>query len=75
MTNTQINQGNYSAFQTFMILRIPENFDDIAMDDIFYMVLEIVKGVKLSDFINFNKSRSDSYDRTKLVYMQRYPLY
>mgnify|MGYP006964447587 CR=1 FL=1 len=49
-----------------MLLQIPENFDDIAMDDIFYTVLEIVKGVKLSDFINFKKSQSDSYGRTKL---------
>lgn len=66
MISTQINQGNYSAFQTYMLLQIPENFDDIAMDDIFYTVLDIVKGVKLSDFINFKKLRSDSYDRTAL---------
>ena len=34
-----------------MILQIPENSDDIVMGDIFYMVLNIVKGVKQSDFI------------------------
>ena len=50
MTSTQINQGNYSAFQTFILLQIPENFDDIAMDDIFYTVYS--EGSKMSDFIN-----------------------
>lgn len=66
MTSNQINQGNYNAFQSYMLLQIPENFDVIAKDDIFYTVLEIVEGVKLNDFINFKRSRSDGYDRQAL---------
>lgn len=66
MPNTQINQGNYNAFQSYMLLQIPENFDVIAKDDIFYTVLEIVEGVNLSNFINFNKQRSDGYDKLAL---------
>ena len=56
MISTQINQGNYNAFQPHMLLQIPSNFDVIDKDDIFFTVLEIVEGVKLSDFINFKKS-------------------
>lgn len=66
MISTQINQGNYNAFQPHMLLQIPSNFDVIDKDDIFFTVLEIVEGVKLSDFINFKKSRSDGYDRLAL---------
>lgn len=51
MKSTQINQGNYNAFQSYMLLQIPGNFNIIAKDDIFYTILEIVEGVKLSDFI------------------------
>lgn len=66
MLSTQINQGNYNAFQSYMLLQIPENFDVIAKDDMFYTVLEIVEGVNISDFINFNKRRSDGYDKLAL---------
>lgn len=66
MTNTQINQRNYTAFQSYMLVQIPENYDVIAKDDIFYTVLEIVEGVKLNEFINFKRSRSDGYDRLAL---------
>ncbi|NBJ64709.1 hypothetical protein D5266_05905 [bacterium c-19] len=66
MKSTQINQGNYNAFQSYMLLQIPGNFNIIAKDDIFYTILEIVEGVKLSDFINFKRTRSDGYDRQAL---------
>lgn len=67
MISTQINQGNYNAFQSYMLLQISENFDLIAKDDIFYTVLEIVEGVKLIDIINFNKFRGDGYDMLPLL--------
>ena len=66
MTSTQINQGNYNAFQSYMLLQIPGNYDVITKDDIFYTVLEIVEGVKLSDVLNFKKARSDGYDKLSL---------
>lgn len=66
MTSTQINQGNYTAFQSYMLVQIPENYDVIAKDDIFYTVLEIVEGVKPYEFINFKRSRNDGYDRFAL---------
>lgn len=66
MTSNQIHQRNYTAFQSYMLVQIPENYDVIAKDDIFYTVLEIVEGVKLNEFINFKRSRSDGYDRLAL---------
>ena len=66
MLNTINYQGNYTAFQPYMLLQIPEDFNVIAKDDIFYTVLEIVEGVKITDFINFKCSRSDSYDKVSL---------
>lgn len=66
MTSNQIYQRNYTAFQSYMLVQIPENYDVIAKDDIFYTVLEIVEGVKLDEFINFKRSRSDGYDRLAL---------
>lgn len=66
MTNTQINQGNYTAYQPYMLVQIPTSYDVIAKDDIFYTVLEIVEGVNLNEFINFKKLRSDSYDRVSI---------
>lgn len=47
MTSTQINQENYSVFQTYMLVQIPENFDVIDEDDIFYTILEIMEGVNV----------------------------
>lgn len=66
MTSNQIYQRNYTAFQSYMLVQIPENYDVIAKDDIFYTVLEIVEGVKPNEFINFKRSRSDGYDRLAL---------
>lgn len=66
MISNQIHQRNYTAFQSYMLVQIPENYDVIAKDDIFYTVLEIVEGVKLNEFINFKRSRSDGYDRLAL---------
>lgn len=67
MTSTQINQENYSVFQTYMLVQIPENFDVIDEDDIFYTILEIMEGVNVSEFIDFKRSRSDGYDRKLLL--------
>lgn len=66
MISTQINQENYNAFQSYMLLQFPINFDVITKDDIFYTVLEIVEGVNLSDFISFKKHRNDGYDKLAL---------
>lgn len=66
MTSTQINQVDYTSFQPFMLVQIPQIFDAVAKDDIFYTVLEIVEGVNASEFINFKKSRSDRCDRILL---------
>lgn len=66
MTSTQINQGNYTAYQPFMLVQIPTSYDVIEKDDIFYTVLEIAEGVNLNEFINFKKLRSDCYDRVSI---------
>ena len=50
-----------------MLVQIPHNFDAVPKDDIFYTVLEIVEEVKPSEFINFNKTRKDGYDRILLL--------
>lgn len=47
MTSTQINQENYSVFQTYMLVQIPENFDVIDEDDILY-----IDGTKYEAYAN-----------------------
>lgn len=72
MLNTQINQGNYTVYQPYMLVQIPTSYDVIEKDDIFYTVLEIVEGVNLNEFINFKNLRSDSYDRVSVFSLYFY---
>ena len=63
MTSTQINQGNYTAYQPYMLLNFDYSFqNDVLDDDLSVTILEVLGRINLNKFIDFHNLDSRSYD-------------
>ena len=63
MTITQINQPNYTAYQPYMLLDFEFSFqNDVLKDDLSITILEVLRRIDLSKFIDFHHLDSRSYD-------------
>lgn len=63
MTSTQINQENYTAYQPYMLLDFNFSFqNDVLKDDLSITILEVLRRINLSKFIDFLSLDPRSYD-------------
>lgn len=56
-------QGNYKAYQPYMLLDFSFSFEnDIAHDDICRTVIEVVEGINIAKYVNFDHRNSHGYN-------------
>ena len=68
MTITQINQPNYTAYQPYMLLDFEFSFqNDVLKDDLSITILEVLRRIDLSKFIDFHHLDSRSYDPVMML--------
>lgn len=68
MTNTQINQLDYTAYQPNMLLDFHFSYEkDIAADDISRTVSEAVEGACLIKYVSFKNRNAHGYDRIMML--------
>ena len=68
MTSTQINQGNYTAYQPYMLLNFDYSFqNDVLDDDLSVTILEVLGRINLNKFIDFHNLDSRSYDPVMML--------
>lgn len=68
MTSTQINQENYTAYQPYMLLDFNFSFqNDVLKDDLSITILEVLRRINLSKFIDFLSLDPRSYDPVMML--------
>ena len=68
MTSTQINQGNYTVYQPYMLLNFDYSFqNDVLDDDLSVTILEVLGRINLNKFIDFHNLDSRSYDPVMML--------
>ena len=68
MISTQINQGNYTAYQPYMLLNFDYSFqNDVLDDDLSVTILEVLGRINLNKFIDFHNLDSRSYDPVMML--------
>ena len=69
MTITQINQPNYTAYQPYMLLDFEFSFqNDVLKDDLSITILEVLRRIDLSKFIDFHHLDSRCHDADRHSY-------
>lgn len=68
MTSTQINQENYTAYQPYMLLDFDFSYQKDVLDhDQSLTILEVLRRIRLDQFIDFHQIDSRAYDPVMML--------